>query len=402
MKYLNFDFIKNNKIFTLVFLVKSGRRYETKSEYQYSHILEHMLTLKGSINFPSVLIANQVIEKFGSIVFASTNLERTRFVLQGNIDYLNNNLEVFLDNIFNPLFAPDVFEKEKQIIIQENKIRNKNKENVLIDKIMSLIFGENEIFSKEKEKLILKTKLKDIKNYYQKHYNPLKYTFFYSSSSQKNKKEVELFLNKYLNPKNLSFKKQKLDLPRKINLNFKNQFIFEKNNTDVYSIFIYFLLPNISLKEAICLDLIANFLSLGQSSLFYQKLRFEKSLVYGISAFSNHKSDCSLFVIQTKTFNPKEVIKIIFNEIQNLKINKDIFKDLKIQAQNLILRSFLNPINRISFLEYLWLKNERNLSVDLYFKILNKININDINLLLKKINNSKTIIGLTGPKEINI
>jgi predicted Zn-dependent peptidase len=399
MTNLFFDKFENNKIFTLAFLVKSGRRYELKSEYQYAHILEHLLTLKGSKKFPSVLIANKIIEKFGGIVFASTNLERSRFVLQGNIDYFENLAEVFLDSIFNPLFDLNVFENEKKIIIQENKIRYKNKENFLNDKILSFIFGENEIFNEQKEKLILKTSLDDIKNYYKKHFKPEKYIFIYSASDLKNKKRIEDYLSQF---SKISKNNQKINFNQKINLNFKDKLIFVKNNTDLYSVLIYFIIPNLEVKEAICLDLISNFLTLGQGSLFYQKLRFEKSLAYGIKTRVNHKSDLSLFVIETNTLNPSEVIKIILNEIQNLKINAQILKDLKIQMNGLILRSFLNPINRISFLEYLWLKNEKNLDSSYYFKILKSINISDILKVLNLLKNSNYIIGLAGQKNIKI
>lgn len=391
-------FNQQNDIITLTLLVKSGRRYEKETEYGYSHLLEHMLTLKGSKKFPSQFLSNFEIEKFGGVVSASTNLERNRFILQCESKNFLKALDVFLDNIFNPIFDENIFENEKLVLINENKIRYKNPENILVDKIFSSIFGKSEIFTKEKENLILKTKINSIKNFYQKHYYPENFIFIFSGTNNYIFKKAGDLINSYFkqNFKNNILEKR---LPRKINFNSPFNF-FYKINSQIYSIFLYYLLPNISLKQTICLDLISNFLGFGQSSLFYQELRFKRGLIYGVFVNTNHKSDISLFLIKTNTSNPKETIEILLNLLNNLKITEKDLNFLKIKTKGLILRLFINPLNKIETIERLWLKNEKQLNLNVYFEILEKITIKDLNEIINLINSSKPIIGILGEKQI--
>lgn len=392
-----FDKFKKTDIITASFLVMAGRRYEQKSEYQYSHLLEHLLTLKGSKNY-SFLTANNIIKKFGGVVKSSTNSERTRFIIQGQSNYFSQILKVFLDSIFYPKFSNKIFENEKLVLIQENNIRYKNPENILVDKILSSIFGENNFFSKSKEKLILDIKLNKIIDFYKKHYQDSNYVFLISNSGL-NKYDLEIknifesYSNKFKNSKT-----QDKTIPQEINFNSPKEFFqFRKSNN--YSIFIYYLFKIDSIKQSICLDLISNYLSFGQDSKFYKKLRFNRGLIYGIKTTTNHKSDCSLFLIYTNTLKYKEVVKIILDQIKEIKINNKILEDLKNQTKGYLLRSFFNPLNKLEIIEYLWLKNEKNLTLNFYLKLLEEINLDDINELIKLLSIKSPIIGIVGPSK---
>lgn len=110
--------MKETKAVTVLALVGTGSRYETKSQNGISHFLEHLF-FKGTKKRPTYLHIARELDSIGASYNAFTSEEYTGFYVRSAHDKFEIGLDIISDILLNSQFPDSEIVKEKQVIIEE-------------------------------------------------------------------------------------------------------------------------------------------------------------------------------------------------------------------------------------------------------------------------------------------
>ncbi len=113
---------KSTQAVTVLVLVKTGSKYETKKINGISHFLEHMY-FKGTKKRPSTLAIAETLDKIGGIYNAFTSEEYTGYYAKTVATQFKTALDWVSDIFLNSTLPPKEFEKEKGVITEEINMR---------------------------------------------------------------------------------------------------------------------------------------------------------------------------------------------------------------------------------------------------------------------------------------
>ncbi len=109
---------KTSQAVTVLVLVGTGSKYETKETNGISHFLEHMY-FKGTKKRPSNLIISETLDKIGGIYNAFTSEEYTGYFAKVAASHFEKALGWTSDIYLNSLLPQREIEKERGVIIEE-------------------------------------------------------------------------------------------------------------------------------------------------------------------------------------------------------------------------------------------------------------------------------------------
>ncbi|MBI4099944.1 insulinase family protein [Candidatus Microgenomates bacterium] len=106
------------KTVTVLVMVGTGSRYETKEVNGISHFLEH-LVFKGTKKRPTSKEIFVALDSVGAAHNAFTGKDQTGFYVKVAAKHLELALDILSDVILNPLFDPAEIDKERGVITEE-------------------------------------------------------------------------------------------------------------------------------------------------------------------------------------------------------------------------------------------------------------------------------------------
>ncbi|MDD5145646.1 MAG: pitrilysin family protein [Candidatus Pacebacteria bacterium] len=109
---------KNTQAVTVLVLVGTGSKYETKKINGISHFLEHMY-FSGTKKRPSTIAVAETLDKVGGIYNAFTSEEYTGYFAKVDSAYFEIALDWVSDIFLNSLLPEKELKKEKGVIIEE-------------------------------------------------------------------------------------------------------------------------------------------------------------------------------------------------------------------------------------------------------------------------------------------
>lgn len=109
---------QGTKTVTVLVLVKTGSRHETKEISGISHFLEHMF-FKGTKKRPNTKQISEELDRVGGEFNAFTHKEYTGYYAKVASAHLDLALDVISDIFFNSKFDAKEIEREKGVIIEE-------------------------------------------------------------------------------------------------------------------------------------------------------------------------------------------------------------------------------------------------------------------------------------------
>lgn len=109
---------KNSMAATVLVLVGTGSKYETKQTNGISHLLEHLL-FKGTKKRPTPISIAEPLDSVGGVYNAFTGEEYTGYYAKVGAEYLDLALEVISDIYLNSKLDEKEIEKEKGVVIEE-------------------------------------------------------------------------------------------------------------------------------------------------------------------------------------------------------------------------------------------------------------------------------------------
>ena len=116
---------RNTGVFTLLVLIGTGSRYETKKNNGISHFLEHMF-FKGTKHRPIPNEVTRELDGIGAQYNAFTGKEVTGYWVKAAKEHFALVLDVVSDIVSESLLKEEEIEKEKGVIIQELRMRDED------------------------------------------------------------------------------------------------------------------------------------------------------------------------------------------------------------------------------------------------------------------------------------
>jgi predicted Zn-dependent peptidase len=154
------------------FWVGTGSRDESDAVGGASHFLEHLL-FKGTAQRSALEIANAV-ESVGGDMNAFTTQELTAFYVRVPDERLDLALEILSDIVWRPVLSPADVESERQVILEEIRMRDDTPDDVVHELFGSTLFPDHPL---GREVLGTRASIgamsRDaIADYHQRHYRP--------------------------------------------------------------------------------------------------------------------------------------------------------------------------------------------------------------------------------------
>jgi predicted Zn-dependent peptidase len=113
--------MKNTETVTLLVLVGTGSRYETKNINGISHFLEHLF-FKGTKSRPKPGQIHRALDRIGAEHNAFTSKELTGFWVKSSYSDFDVSLDIISDILLEPIFKKEEIEKERGVIFQEKSM----------------------------------------------------------------------------------------------------------------------------------------------------------------------------------------------------------------------------------------------------------------------------------------
>lgn len=132
--------VEGTKTVTVLVLVNTGSRYETKEISGISHFLEHMF-FKGTKKRPSTKQISEELDKIGGEFNAFTHKEYTGYYAKVGSPHLDLALDVISDIFFNSKLDEKEIEREKGVIIEEINMYLDTPMRYVFDLFEQLMYG---------------------------------------------------------------------------------------------------------------------------------------------------------------------------------------------------------------------------------------------------------------------
>ena len=307
----------DTKTVTVLILVATGSKYETKEINGISHFLEHM-TFKGTEKRPTPLAIVEPLDRIGSQYNAFTGQEYTGYYAKANGRHLDLLLDIVSDITLNPKFKQEEINKERGVIIEEINMYEDNPARKLGDIWTDLLYGDQPAGwdTAGKKEIIAKLMRDDFVRYHNDHYVASKTVVAVSGMIEHN--SIVQKIKKLFNSINDAGGKDKVSAKE-----FQKKpgtKVFYKN-TDQTHIALGVRSYNIFDKRRYAADVLATILGGGMSSRLFQLLRDKMGAAYYVRTFSDESTDTVNFATWAGIDNRRveEIIKAILSEYQKIK-----------------------------------------------------------------------------------
>ena len=332
--------IKNSKALTILLLVATGSKYETKEINGISHLLEHM-AFKGTKKRPRTQDIAKELDKVGGLYNAFTDKEFMGFWVKVDATHFNLAADIISDMIFNSLFKKKEIEKEKKVIFEEINMIQDNPQGYVFELWEKLLYGDQPAgwrISGEKE-TVAKISRQNILDYFQNQFAAENVVIALTGNFQEKEiiPEIKKFFGRFKKIKPF-FKKLTKEFQNspKVLINFKK--------TDQTHLCLGVRAFHLFQPERYPLAVMSVILGGIMSSRLFIKVRESKGLAYYIKTFPQHYTDTGSLVTHAGIDNKRvtEAIRIILKEYNNLKTKKVSKKELTKAKENIKGRLYLS------------------------------------------------------------
>lgn len=308
--------MKDNPTVTVLVLVETGSKYETKRINGISHFLEHMC-FKGTLKRPKAIDISRELDALGSEYNAFTSQEYTGYYAKSDARHFKQIFDIISDIYLNSTFPETEIEKEKGVIVEEINMYEDMPHRHVQDLMMKLLYGDQPAgwnITGEKEN-VRAMKRKDFTFYHKAHYVPSATTIVVAGqvSPDEVMYEVKKVFSK-ISPGRKSGKKKVKESQKspKTLVKWKDtdqtHFVLGVRTYDLFS------------KWNPALSVLSGLLGGGMSSRLFQKLREEMGVGYYVRAYNDIYTDHGFFQISAGVDNKRfdEVLEAVLVECRKL------------------------------------------------------------------------------------
>lgn len=308
--------MKDNPTCTVLVLVETGSKYESKKLNGISHFLEHMC-FKGTEKRPKALDITRELDGLGSQYNAFTSNEYTGYYAKSDSKHFKQIFDVVSDIYLNSTFPEIEMEKEKGVIIEEINMYEDMPHRHVQDLIMKVLYGDQPAgwnIAGEREN-IRAMKRDDFVKYKNAHYVPNATTIVVAGSVKESEvlKEIKKVFGK--------INKSKKDGKVKTKVVKTGPKILIKNKkTDQTHFVLAMHAYDLFNKKNPALSVLASILGGGMSSRLFARVRDELGAGYYIRSYSDPYTDHGYLEISAGVDNKRfeEVLKVCLDECKKL------------------------------------------------------------------------------------
>ena len=393
--------VKNAKSVTVLILVGTGSKYETKDINGISHFLEHMF-FKGTKKRPNTLKISETLAEIGGQYNAFTSKEITGFWAKVDKRHIDVALDWISDMFLNSKFEEKEIEREKGVVIEELNMYLDTPTVYVSELFEELLYGDQPAGWRivgEKENILAYNKEKLI-DYYKSHYSAQNTVICVAGDVSQD--QVEAKIKKYFGKANLH---KALNKPAVVEYQESPKVLLHYKKTDQTHFCLGVRAYNMNDKRKYALNLIAVILGGNMSSRLFISVRERHGLGYYIHTSADTTTDTGYLVTQTgiKNESLEKAIGLILNEYRSLKNKKITAKELKKAKDYLRGTTALSLDSTDTLASYYAgqeVMGEKVLTPEEKLKLIDKVSVNDINEVAKDIfKNDKLNLSVIGPFE---
>jgi len=391
--------MKNTKAVTVLVLVGTGSKYETKEINGISHFLEHMF-FKGTKKRPNLLSIGEALDKVGGRYSAFTGREYTGYWAQVGSKNLDLALDWVSDIFLNSKIDSKEIEQEKGVIIEEINMYLDTPMDYVSDLWTDLLYGNQPAGWRilGKKEVIRNLKRQDFINYLRVHYSS-KNTIIIVAGNL-GSKNIKNKVQKYF--RNTRTEEVK-DKKRVIEKQTKPEALIYYKKTDQTHFCLGVRAHDIFHKDRYVVDIISTILGKGFSSRLFIDVRGKQGLAYDIWADSHCETDAGYLLAQVGTDNKKvdKTIQIVIKNYKLLKKEKITQKELRKTKEYIKGKTTLSMESSDSqayFYGFQELLTNKTLTLKQKFAKIEAVTANDIQRVAKDIfRPEKLNLALIGP-----
>ena len=390
--------LKNTKTVTVLVLVGTGSKYETKEINGISHFLEHMF-FKGTKKRPNTLKIAETLDRVGGMYNAFTSKELTGYWAKVDSRHLDLALDWVSDILLNSKFNGVEMEREKRVIIEEINMYLDTPVSYIQDLWEKLLYGEQPagwMIAGEKE-IVSKTTRSQLLDYFKNHY--LAKNTIICVAGNINAENIEKKVKRY-------FKKIKIGIPEKkikvIEKQNRPQSLISFKKTDQTHFCLGVRAYNLFHPKKYAQVVLATILGGNMSSRLFISVREKEGLAYYVKTASENNPDTGYLVTQSGVDhkNAEKAIKLILKEYKyskNKKVNKRELQKAKDYIKGNSSLSLESSDAQASFYAGQEILEEKILTLKEKLKKIDEVTIKDIQLAAQEIfrpqNLNLTLIG---------
>lgn len=391
----------------LTITIKGGSLVESREQEGVAHFMEHML-VQGIPSFPNAQKLSEYAESLAGNYNAYTSQTTVSFTMTAPFSYAADTVRIASEVFFEPLFPEAAFEKERRAVLNEIDQKLDSRWNKFHEFTRNTRYVPNSVFQQQTvgNKVVIKRlKIEDLKEYWNKYFIPNN-TYFFICGNLKNIDIEKLIRDNFEKLKSdakfSGFPKISRDDLAEGQAAIRSDKELQVNYIDlVFPAATYFDDLSVKVKQEIALTILGKL----RTSRLFQLLRYQKGLVYGVSA--NHYLGLGVgtaFISsETATEHLTEVVELIVKEFLLYREKGPLPEELKF-AKNYLSNKWLMSFDHPSAIaewvnsEIIW-RDNIFLPED-YIKILNDITVEDIIKLMQDIWDMKKLqLIIQGPVE---
>ena len=384
---------------TVLVLVQTGSKYETKEQNGISHFLEHMF-FKGTKKRPSTLEIAEPIDAVGGTFNAFTSEELTGYWIKVEYDDLPLALDFVSDIFFNSIFPAKEIAKEKGAVIEEINIYNDNPMRKAETLWREVLYGDqpsgwNVAGSKE---TVLSLTRQDMLSYMKRQYVASRTVVCVAGNidPKDTQKRVASLFSKtsrgIFKDRKPVYESQK-----------KPEVLLEWRGIDQARIALGVRAYNIFHRARFTQGLLATILGGMMSSRLFIEVRDKLGLAYDVGMTSEGDPDCGFLLVRAGVTpsNTEKAIKVILNECKKVTRLAVPQKELKKAKEHIKGQMALNleaSDEKASFYGIQELLEHRVLTPDQIYDKVKGVRASDIKRVAQELFvNSRLNLALLGP-----
>ncbi len=320
--------MQGTKTVTVLVLVGTGSKYETKDISGISHFLEHMM-FKGTTKRPDKLQISRELDGIGAEYNAFTSEEYTGYYARAASSKFDIIADVVFDIFLNSKIDAKEVDMEKGVIIEEINMYRDNPQRYIWDVFKELLYGDQPAGwdvagTKETVSALTREKLVD---YFTTHYVALNTTIAVAGDIDPVvvKGKVASYFGSIRNADKVS----KLPV---VEQQSAPAAIATFKETDQSHFIVGFRAYNMFDDNKYAAGVLATVLGGWMSSRLFIEVRDKRGLAYYVGADTNQETDTGFFSIYAGVNNTKaqEALEVIMAEVA--KIKKDGITDEELQS----------------------------------------------------------------------
>jgi predicted Zn-dependent peptidase len=318
---------------TVLVLVGTGSKYETKEINGISHFLEHMF-FKGTKKRPNTLAIAETLDRVGGEYNAFTSREMTSYWAKVDATHLDLALDWVADIFLNSKLEKQEIERERGVILEELNMYLDTPIKYIYDLWTDLLYGDQPagwriIGTREAIKSMQRSQFI---NYLKKHY--LAKNTLIAVAGKIDSVETVKQVKKYFSKIRTGQPKKKLKVKEK---QTRPQSLVHYKKTDQTHLYLGVRGYNLFHPDKYALGVLATILGGYMSSRLWIAVREREGLGYYIRTEAETDPDSGYLVTRAGIDNQRidKAIKIILREYKRIREEKVSLQELKKAKENI-------------------------------------------------------------------